>query len=647
MRADRRSWLLLLTVLQVLLLLTATASAAPPALNMDVHLDPDRGTVDGELSVDLPAGDHRFRLDAGLEPAHALIGGHQPQVSHAGGDRYRIHLPEAGILHLGWQGEMPTDTRGFLAPDGGFLPPDAGWYPRFDGMDVFRLRIRVRVPDHQRAVATGSLLGEPELQNGRRSSVYEHPRTDGIVVATGPWQERTMLVNGVRVRTLFPESLDAAHASTYLDHTAEYLAMFSERAGPYPYQSFTIAASPMPVGFAFPGFTLLGERVIPLPFIPRTSLAHELMHSWWGTGVRVDYPTGNWSEALTTFMADYHLDELHGRDRETRYRWLLDLAALPPQLDRPLVSFRGGNQGATRIVGYNRGALMFHMLREKIGAADFDKGARLLRDRHLFEEAGWTDLADAFSDAAGQDLRPFFTTWVNRPGLPELALHSVSQARDVDRWTLNAVLEQVQSEPPWPLRVPVVIDTRDGPHRSLVTLDERRSTFSVDLDAPATAVTADPDFELLRRLSNPPPILRTASLHPDTRLLTTQDGLEPFARAILNRSPERAEAFREDAPLLVIGGTRDVADWMARTGIAEPAPGIARSGHARMWTLPGTRTVVVSANDAAGLQTLTRMLQHHGHRSYLVLDADGRTLEAGVWATDTEPLRVDLSPVTP
>ncbi|AHE98491.1 peptidase M1 [Thioalkalivibrio paradoxus ARh 1] len=614
---------------------------------MDVHLDPDRGTIGGELSVDLPAGDHRFRLAAGLEPTQARIGDHDPQAIHAAGDRYRIHLPEAGTLQLAWQGELPSDTRGFLAPDGGFLPPDAGWYPRFDGLEVFLLRLQLRVPEGQRAVATGSLVDESLSQAGYRSSVYEHPRIDAIVVATGPWQERQVEANGVRVRTLFPESLDEAHASTYLEHAAEYLAMFSERAGPYPYQSFTIAASPMPVGFAFPGFTLLGERVIPLPFIPRTSLAHELMHSWWGTGVRVDYATGNWSEALTTFMADYHLDELHGRDRETRYRWLLDLAALPPELDRPLVSFRGGNQGAARIVGYNRGALMFHMLREDIGAADFDAGARLLRDRHLFDEAGWNDLARAFSDAAGRDLRPFFTTWTGRPGLPELALHSVSQGEDADQWTLTGVIEQVQSEPPWPLRVPVAIDTRDGPQRSLVTLDERQSTFSIDLPAPATAVTVDPDFELLRRVSNPPPILRTASLHPDTRLIATQDGLEPFARAILDRSPERAEAFQADAPLLVIGSTRDVADWMTRTGIPEPAPGIAQRGHARMWTLPDTRTAVVSADNATGLQNITRMLRHHGHRSFLVLDTDGRTQEAGVWETESDPLRANLPSVAP
>ena len=42
-----------------------------------------------------------------------------------------------------------------------------------------------------------------------------------------------------------------------------------------------------------------------LPFIRASSLGHEVLHNWWGNGVLVDYARGNWSEGLTTFMADY------------------------------------------------------------------------------------------------------------------------------------------------------------------------------------------------------------------------------------------------------------------------------------------------------------------------------------------------------
>lgn len=642
---------LLALLLWTFLLLPGSGAAAIPEWRMILALDPAGGSLEGELQLELPGGPHEFRLLEGFQLSQVEAGERKLDVTQPSPGRYRIVLPpDAGTVAVRWSGSLPGGdpmrSPLFLTPAGGFLPEGTDWYPRFE-QQSFPLHLEARVPEGQRFVATGSLRGEPESADGDYRAVYEHPRTDGIAIATGPWVARTRDSDGLRIRTLFRKDLDEAHAESYLDHVADYLQIFAERAGPYPYDSFTVAASPMPVGYAFPGFTLLGERVIPLPFIPRTSLAHELMHSWWGTGVRIDYERGNWAEGLTTYMADYHLDELRGEGRNTRHRWLLDLAWVPAELDRPLVTFRGGNHGANRIVGYNRGALLFHMLRERIGEAAFDAGTRKLRDRHMFEAASWDDIVSAFSDAAGRDLGAFFAPWLLRSGLPELSLHSVTQERNGTGWVLSAQVEQMQDTAPWPLQVPIVVETATGTMRHLIELEGQRATLRLQLEEPAQAIVADPDFDLLRRLPDPPPILRTVSLNPDTRLIATQDGLEPYARAILEKIPERADRFESARPLLVMGSTEDVIGWLDQAGAPSPPEDIARRGHARMWTLPGTHTVVISASDATGLRNLVGALRHHGHRSYLVQDTDGRTTEFGVWEAATDPLRVELGTVRP
>lgn len=617
---------------------------------VDVKIDPMQGLITGQMDVSLPAGRHRVRLRDGLDLQEAQSEGHALNIQRTGPETYSLRIPSGGRdVRLLWQGSIsdgdPLRGRVFLHESGGFLPPETGWYPTFDDVETFALRLTATVPNGQRFVATGTLSEQSETAGGGYSAVYSHPRTDGIVLATGPWQERSVDVDGIRVRTLFPADLDAAHAETYLAHSAEYLRLFGQRAGPYPFGSFTIAATPMPIGFAFPGFTLLGERVIPLPFIPRTSLAHELMHNWWGTGVRIDYVSGNWAEGLTTFMADYFLDGRRGEDAQTRYRWLLDLAALPTDSVHPLSQFRGGNQGANRIIGYNRGALLFEMLREEIGSEAFDQGTRLIRERHLFEEAGWDDLERAFSDAAGRELGIFFESWVRRSGLPELTLHSVTQRPDGERWVLEGNLAQMQEEPPWPLRVPLVVQHETGSERHVVVLNERSTDFRIPLDRPALAIEADPAHEVLRRLSDPPTILRTVTLNPDTRLLALQEGLEPFASALLGRTPEQTDTFDDREPLLVMGSTEDLARWLDDTGLSEISMPFARRGAARMWTLPTTRTVLVSADDAEALQRLMGILRHHGHRSYVVQDPSGRTTETGVWESPNPALRAELEPV--
>jgi len=103
-----------------------------------------------------------------------------------------------------------------------------------------------------------------------------------------------------------------------------------------------------------------------------------------------------------------------------------------------------------------------------------------------------------------------------------------------------------------------------------------------------------------------------------------------------------AGAFDPQQPLLVMGSTDDVIRWLDAAGAPKAPEDLARRGHARMWTLPGTRTAVVSSSDAEGLRNLVGALRHHGHRSYLVQDADGRTTDYGVWESETNPLRIEL-----
>ena len=115
----------------------------------------------------------------------------------------------------------------------------------------------------------------------------------------------------ITLRTLLHEEV-ADLGAGYLDATERYLRLYEDWIGPYPYGSFSIVSSPTPTGFGMPTLTYLGIDVLRLPFIRDTSLGHEVLHNWWGNGVYPDYATGNWSEGLTTFMADHAYREQAG-----------------------------------------------------------------------------------------------------------------------------------------------------------------------------------------------------------------------------------------------------------------------------------------------------------------------------------------------
>ena len=624
-----------------------TAADDDASRTLSIRLDPATRQLQGELRQALPAGGH-FHLLEGLTVTEARRGDEGLEVARDNEDRWRIPPGNDEAVTLRWQGTLPeAGERGRhrVAPDGTRLPTRGGWYPHLSD-SAGSLRLTVRVPEGQRALASGSLL-DSHVTEGERVARFHHPRTREVEVAAGPWRLREREVEGVRLRTLFPEALDDAFAETYLERAAEDLRHFQARLGPLPYTSFSIAASPEPVGLAFPGFTLLGERVIPLPFIPHTSLPHELMHAWWGAGVGVDYARGNWSEALTTYLADYALAERRGEDEAMRRRWLSDLAALPPDQDSPLVAFRGGPDPAGRLIGYQHGALLFHMLRQRIGDDAFDHGLRRLADEWMHRSADWSALIDAFGEAAGEPLEAFITPWLTRPGRPALHLEGVRlQARHDDYW-LHGELIQRGAHAPWPLSVPLVVETEAGPVRLTQAMESERQAFGVALTSRPLALEVDPDAELLRHPGAMPTILRQLTLDPATRVLALDEALRPLAHRALGREADAlspsADLRGEDAtPLLVVGTTAALVEWRRTHGLPAPPRKVETEGQARFWMIPGQRIGLLGGDNPQALARLAKALRHHGQRSYVVQGPGGETREAGTWDVEKNPLRLEL-----
>ena len=111
-------------------------------------------------------------------------------------------------------------------------------------------------------------------------------------------------------------------AALYLDLMGGYIDHYSRLIGNYPYAKFAVVENRWQTGFGMPSFTLLGSRVLRLPFIPYTSLPHEILHNWWGNGVWIDYENGNWSEGLTAYLADHWMKERRGKGSQYRLKAL-------------------------------------------------------------------------------------------------------------------------------------------------------------------------------------------------------------------------------------------------------------------------------------------------------------------------------------
>jgi len=386
-----------------------------------------------------------------------------------------------------------AETTGMITADGVFLAGSSGWYPLLDSPWI-RFSLVVGLPPGWHAVSQGEALpGGGWLETRPQDEIY---------LIAAPYHQYSR-AGAVATAMVYLREPDAALADRYLEATGRYLALYQQLLGPYPYDKFALVENFWETGYGMPSFTLLGPRVIRLPFIIETSYPHEVLHNWWGNGVYVDYASGNWSEGLTAYLADHLLKEQQGQGADYR-RDILQAYAdhVSNNEDLALVDFRARHGRASQAAGYGRMLMLLHMLRQKLGDAVFIDGLRRFYADNLFRVASFGDLRRAFETASGQDLLAFFTQWTTRTGAPQLALGDVAVEREAAGYTLTLTLLQEQGEPPFILDVPVYIQLEGSatPVQRRLTLDSRATTVNLSLPQRPLRIAVDPRFATFRRL---------------------------------------------------------------------------------------------------------------------------------------------------
>ncbi|ALQ50073.1 hypothetical protein SAMN05216406_10915 [Nitrosomonas ureae] len=539
---------------------------------------------------------------------------------------------------------------------GAFLPDGSNWYPRIAG-HLARYKVSIELPSGQKGLVAGRLVKESESEQSYHASFeFSHP-AEGIDLMAGPYAIETQMHQSIhhqpiQLRTYFHPQISNL-SKDYLDAVKRYLNLYESWIGAYPYREFSVVSSPTPTGFGMPTLTYLGIDVLQLPFIRDTSLGHEVLHNWWGNGVYPDYASGNWSEGLTTFMADYAYKEQESTEaaREMRLGWVRDFAALQPGQDVPLTAFTSRmHGGASKVVGYNKAAMFFFMLRDHLGDAVFQRGIQGLWRVQRFRITSWQELQKMFEMISGQNLQLFFSQWVERTGAPAIMISHVKNIATDSDYELSIALKQ--SEPVYHLRVPVAIESPQGTTTHILDLQQEQQLFKLKLADKPLTVSLDPDLHLFRQLApgEAPPILREVMINAATRtvLLPSDAGIRKIAETLASKLQDRKpqiitpdEPFFS-VPVLVIGLDSEVDAWLAAEQLPAKPDEINSKGTAQVWTLArakGASMTVIAAKDAASLEALIRPLPHYGRQSYLAFDGR-QVIEKGVWPTQVQKIVV-------
>jgi len=657
----------LLILFWVLATSVSPALADPVAPQHDIRVE--LVTTSGETRIHdrvLLSGQmtYRFQLASWLTLEQLRLNGKRVQARTKGGlfevalastDEHRLEFDLSGQLPPPHDGIETASSDGL---DGSFLPAWDLWIPH-DPSQPLAFRLETKVPNSQRAIATGRLVAESSGAEHYTIITEQIRPGEAPSLFIGPYRVTERQQAGVRLRTYFHPGLDELE-DAYFDAAGDYIDRYRGIVGDYPYKDFHMVSAPLPVGLGFPGLTYIDRRIVPLPFMRTRSLAHEVLHNWWGNAVAVDYTSGNWAEGLTTYMADYALERDKGEvaARNMRVKWLRDYAALPAERDLPVRAFRSKQHQAAQVIGYNKVAFIFHMLNREIGVQAFDAGIRRFWRDHRFAMASWQDLQIAFEQAAERDLDWFFRQWLDRSGAPRVGLGEQSVSAVGDGYLIRVeVLQPVEG---YRFQLPVSLLTEAGLEYRELGIESTRTLLEWTTPNKPVSIQFDPDNDLFRRLdmAETPPILRDITLSPrtQTRVVGTAPDFVDIAHQLTSRLLDTTPVFlapdqaRDPSlPLLLITLREGLDAQLDALGIEAPTALPPRTYPASAWATRlanGTPVLVVAADSTAELQALLRPLPHYGGQSY-ALFAGGQVQDRGIWQLKRGPLYRDLSPVVP
>ena len=611
-------------------------STSSPDYNLAISFNTDTNQVIGTAKIIIPKGRSISFSLTHLTVTGAFIqqedGGERtlhPQDSHI---KFRS-ISKKRTLFISYTRDVKNEYSNLITSSG--ISLTTNWYPYPSEPSVFSLS--AQLPDTFSAISQSDSF-PLEKKSGITTSHWSRPTQD-IYFNAGPYVIKKLKVrDNLYVYSMFFQE-DKALAQGYLEAASNYLKKYENEIAPYPYNHYVIVANRLPTGYGMPTFTLLGQMVLRLPFIKSSSLGHEILHSWFGNDVEVDYENGNWCEGLTSFLADHAYRDAEGNGAQDRkeslikyHNYVNNTVGKPFTLkDFKSASHNQPMADSKRAVGYNGGAFLFHELREYLGNEIFTKGIQDFYLKNKGTAASWNDLQASFETVSDVDPNTFFNTRLSMNEAPSIHAENIS----VDSGSgihLNFTLTQQASEF-IPMQVPVLVKTMSGTHIFKQKLESSSQDVSLALPDQPLEFIIDPEYTLLRTLSSEEqsPVW-SAFLGAENKLIVVEneEGREKY-QAIINSlkkydptivmAVDVTNKELAENNLLFLGADQAACrSIFGRVNHDEKSVTIDVRNNPLH---PGYVAVIISDKSTTPSASIARRLKHYGKYSYLEFKADG------------------------
>jgi len=383
--------------------------------------------------------------------------------------------------------EVVTDSSLFLL-----------WSDRFYPIDFERwttVKTEVVVPTGFQVIAPGSMT-KSELSGSNTRFVFESatPTVKFSVLADTRWIRTRKQVNGIQMQTLlYPGS--GRFVDQIFRTSSEILQFYSSTFCPYPFEEFSfVTVDGMYARRAFPGFVGYEPRYLEKEFTTTGHDAHETSLLWWGYIIHGSGPGSfQWTEGLGDY-AEILYDEQYKKPIPKIFaKFRSEYLSLPAEQDVPYTELTGNTP---QKILHGKYPWLMHVVRYVIGDSAFHKVMKMVFQRFRFRTFSMAEFISTLEKGSGQSLRWWRDEWLNRKGVPEIAMKSRVQ-RTNSGYRITCILEQRGNIYHIPLEIG--IESLEGAQVEKVNLQERQMTFTFESKEEPLGVVLDPRGWLLAK----------------------------------------------------------------------------------------------------------------------------------------------------
>ena len=307
------------------------------------------------------------------------------------------------------------------------------WLPILDHpSDKATSEFIVTAPSHYKVVSNGLLLEESSLGNNTMLTHWKQsvPVSSWLFVL-GVADFAVQYVDdfeGKSIQTWVYSKNREAGFYDFKEPTKKVLAFYTKYVGPYAYEKLANIQTPsVNGGMETSSAIFYGENLVNGKGDERTKniVVHEIAHQWFGNAVTEATWDDAWlSEGFATFFTLLYYENQYGQAEYNNRiikakKAVLDMTIKMP--DFSIIAPRTAEKEAvTTGLTYQKGAWFLHMLRDKIGEQNFQKGIKSYYKKFYNANATTDEFRMEMEKAAGLDLKIFFKQWLYQPVNPKI-----------------------------------------------------------------------------------------------------------------------------------------------------------------------------------------------------------------------------------